>query len=62
MSNQQATAERNYNTSQDVETLKKQMAALMELLSLSEALEKLRRRVDDLENAEDQRQLQILRS
>jgi hypothetical protein len=58
MSNQQATAERNYNVSVDVEMLKKQMQALM---SLAEQVEKLQKKVADLEGAEDSRQLQILR-
>ena len=58
MSNQQATAERNYNVSVDVAELKKQMQSLM---VLAEQVAKLQRRVDDLEDAEDNRQLQILR-
>jgi hypothetical protein len=58
MSNQQATAERNYNVSVDVAELKKQMQSLM---VLAEQVAKLQRRVDDREDAEDNRQLQILR-
>jgi tetrahydromethanopterin S-methyltransferase subunit B len=58
MSDQQATAERNYNVSVDVAELKKQMQSLM---VLAEQVAKLQRRVDDLEDAEDNRQLQILR-
>ena len=59
---QQEVVARNYQTHLDLETLKKQVAALTELLSLADQVDKLKRRVDDLESAEDSRQLQILRS
>jgi hypothetical protein len=60
MSNQQQVAERNTQLYDDVQTLKKQMASLTNLFSLAEQVERLQRRVDDLETTEGRRQLETL--